>query len=224
MADIEITEAVEAQEIARDLICDYHPHLLDANIVYLFTSQERKYRGDVVLGTAQRLGSLPKFFSSGEAASLEDGYDFCILLSEDQWKFLSVPQRHALIDHQLSHCGVRRTVNAITQEVTEHWTLLAHDVEEFRGVIERHGLWRLDLRKFAETAIQHRQPTLFDQLQEEDAPIQPQDLPPAETLPTTDLAAEAMAEAGWTLPPTTNGHPRTEADVAAEEAMAGRRK
>jgi hypothetical protein len=224
MADIEITQAVDAEIIANELISEFHPHLRDARIVYLFTNQERKYRGDVVLGTAQRLGSLPKYFSSGEAASLEDGYDFCILLSEDQWKFLNVAQRRALIDHQLSHCGIRRTINHLTSEVTEHWCLLAHDVEEFRGVIERHGLWRLDLRQFAETAIQHRQPTLFDQLQEDGAAPQPEELPPAETLPTTDLAAEAMAEAGWTLPPTTNGHPHTEADAAAEANFAASRR
>jgi hypothetical protein len=99
--------------------------------------------------------------------------------------------------------------------------LLGHDVEEFRAVIERHGLWKADLRKFAETAIQHRQPTLFDAI--DGAP--PEELPPAETQPTTDLAAEAMAEAGWTLPPTTNGtHPHTEADAAAEETFAASRR
>lgn len=215
MADIQITEAGEAEAIAQQLIPEYHPHLQDAQIVYLFTTQERKYRGDVVLGTAQRLGMLPRYFSSGTSADLEEGYDFCILLSEDQWKFLTHDQRRALIDHQLSHCGVRRTVNHLTQEVSEHWTLLPHDVEEFRGVIERHGLWRLDLRQFAETAIQHRQPTLFDE----------QELPPAETLPTKDLSADFMADSGWTVDPSpvTNGHVDSQSDAEAEQNFASAR-
>jgi len=214
MADIEITEAGEAEAIAQQLIPEYHPHLIEASIVYLFTTQERKYRGDVVLGTAQRLGMLPRYFSSGTSADLEEGYDFCILLSQDQWKFLTHDQRRALIDHQLSHCGVRRTVNHLTQEVSEHWTLLPHDVEEFRGVIERHGLWRPDLRQFAEEAVKHRQPTLFDNQED------PQ---PAETLPTEDLSAAAMEEAGWTLPPTTNGHGDPAADAETERNFAASR-
>jgi len=162
MADIEITEAGEAQAIAQSLIPEYHPHLERAQIIYLFTNQERKTAGKVVLGTAQKLGTLLKYFSSGEAGDLEEGYDFCMLLSQEQWSVCSAAQRRALVDHELSHMAERVTVNRLTQEVTRRWAIQGHDVEEFRGVIERHGLWRSDVRQFAETAFQHRQPGLFE--------------------------------------------------------------
>jgi hypothetical protein len=102
--------------------------------------------------------------------------------------------------------------------VTRRWAIQGHDIEEFRGVIERHGLWRPDLCQFAEEAVKHRQPTLFDGVE-----AAPEDLPPAEVLPTEDLSAAAMQDAGWTLPPTTNGHGDPASDAETERNFAASR-
>lgn len=141
--DIKITVAIEAKDIAADLIDEVHPHLRTARILYLFTTQKTKKCEAVVLGKAKKLSALQKFLSSGNQ-SVGDGYDFILQFDIFEWKELTEAQRRALVDHELCHCGIGES----------GWKLRGHDIEEFRAVIERHGDWKRDVRAFIETAQQ----------------------------------------------------------------------
>jgi len=66
--------------------------------------------------------------------------DFVMLVNWTTWGALEVPQRIALIDHELCHAGV--------DAETGKWGLLHHDVEEFGDVVRRWGLWLPDLKEF----------------------------------------------------------------------------
>lgn len=70
-------------------------------------------------------------------------------LDVNEWNLLTDSQRRALVDHELCHCGVKDP-GADEPE----WTLRAHDIEEFKAVIERHGFWKSDVREFSEAAHQ----------------------------------------------------------------------
>ena len=79
------------------------------------------------------------------------GHDFTLEFNWTYWTKLSPPQRIALVDHELSHCGVNDKGN---------WVVMPHDVEEFASIVERWGLWTGDLVQF-NAAIKAIQTDLF---------------------------------------------------------------
>lgn len=117
-----------------------HAHLVRARIGFIFQIPASTQDGRLVLGRAQRIGERQ------QAAGL--ALDFLITIAEDQWNVMSPERRMALLDHELSHCGG----NSV-----DGWKLRTHEVQEFLGVIDRHGLYRFELSEMAEI-IQRRLP------------------------------------------------------------------
>lgn len=147
----EFDYASEVREIAREIIQQHHSHLVEAHIVYLFRDGGWESRGRTIYGKAYKLSGREKFLS--------DDADFAIVINKEAWLGLQPHQQKALVDHELCHCGK----NGEDEDGNPIWCLWDHDVEEFRAVIDRHGLWAPDVRKFAETAAPHvKQQTLFD--------------------------------------------------------------
>ena len=118
-----------------------HNELEDAEIAYVFIPKGPKTGGRVRLGKAHKESATHQLLSE---------MDFVIYLSKDMWDTLGPEQRMALLDHELCHCAPK--LDAKTGERVG-WRTKAHDVEEFAEIIERHGLWKPDLRRFAETSV-----------------------------------------------------------------------
>lgn len=152
MPDIKIRVADEAAAIAAELIPAHHEHLERARILYLFTTQKRKQYDRVKLATAGKLAALHRFLASGKE-SVEKGHDFIVLLGWNEWHGLTEPQRRALVDHELCHC-VEKVAATKKGVLKRRWSLRAHDLEEFRDVLQRHGFWKTDVRAFGELARQ----------------------------------------------------------------------
>lgn len=132
----EYTEAVEVADIARDLIKEYHPALGVANIVYLFRDKAPKHKGKITLGAARRTNPIEKALT---------GYDFVIWVAEDEWSEMDMKKRRALVDHELSHCGLDENGN---------WTTYDHDFTGFNAVLQRHGYWSGDLKRMKKSIEQ----------------------------------------------------------------------
>lgn len=136
----EFTEAPEVKGIAEKMIPAYHGHLESARIRYLFTTKDMKKHGDVVLGKAKTAGSLVKFFGQ---------CDFVLVLALKEWSEADAKTREALVDHELCHCSFK-----VSEKGVQSWALRGHDIEEFREVIDRRGLWSSASEKFVETVRQ----------------------------------------------------------------------
>jgi hypothetical protein len=152
--EIRITSALEPAKIAEDLIARYHPHLEEASILYLFTTQERKKCDRVRLASAKKFSAMERYLSSlhvdAEAsASIDAGADFLILFDVKQWSILRDDQRVALVDHECCHCA-RFEVITRHDDVELVWGIKGHDVEEFHAVLERHGFWQPDIQTMAQ--------------------------------------------------------------------------
>ena len=126
--------AEEVEKIASKLIAKHHTHLASCNIAYLFVNREMKKSGRVVVATAEKISKKQKALSK---------FDFLITVGFPTWQELSEPIRLAVVDHELSHCWVEDDEK--TGE-TKYRTL-PHEVEEFTGVLRRHGLYTVDLVK-----------------------------------------------------------------------------
>jgi hypothetical protein len=152
-AQTQITEAPELRTAAQPIIHEHHPYLLDARILYLFTSAKTTRAGRLRTGVAKRLSPEQRFLSSG-LESVEDGYDFMVVVNKTRYRALTSQQQSALLDHELCHCAQKVTLNRRTGAVTVRWITRGHDVEEFREIVQRHGLWNPDVKQLVHAGAQ----------------------------------------------------------------------
>lgn len=129
-------------ELAQEIIWEHHPELNEFAIGFIFRSEAAMSGGRKKIGEASKVtGKLTPFVD----------LDGLVWLAGDVWYTLSANQRRALIDHELCHFEVNQEGNLVIR---------GHDIEEFKCIIERYGLWKADLIDFAPAVIQASQPRL----------------------------------------------------------------
>lgn len=138
----EYTDATEVDLIVKALVPTTHPHLADERIRCVFRDEHAKEGGKAIWGRARKISGLNAYLS-GSAGAKGDDY-FVIEIAQDIWAGLNRKECLALVDHELSHCGIKTNPKTFEQTLC----LLPHDVEEFQAVLERHGLWRRDVKDF----------------------------------------------------------------------------
>jgi hypothetical protein len=144
MSEVVFEDAPDVENIARRLIPEHHTHLADAKIKYLGREGAWSVGGKIRWGSAEKCSAKHRHLT---------GYDFIIIINVDVWGGLESKQKVALVDHELSHCGIN----------DNGWCIWPHDVEDFASVVRRHGLWQEGVRKYAEAAVEaSRQLTIFD--------------------------------------------------------------
>lgn len=152
----EFTLAPEVKKIADDLIQDYHQHLTNVRIEYLFLSEVPVNKGKEVWGRARKVTGLNAYLASDKFEDEPQPF-FVIEIAREVWNKLNDKARMALVDHELSHCEVDVDTGGLM--------VVSHDVEEFSPVIVRHGLWRPDVESFVRAGVgampQRQQVELF---------------------------------------------------------------
>ncbi|WP_371380876.1 putative metallopeptidase [Sporomusa aerivorans] len=123
----------DLEALARDIIEEYHGHLVEANIKYLFRTGNWEVKKRDTWGQAKKVGKEVNFLT---------GHDFIVTIHRDVWEQLKAEDKRALLDHELQHCsaGTDDAGNKV-------WYIQGHDVEDFHAIIRRHGLWSPALRK-----------------------------------------------------------------------------
>lgn len=124
----------EVAAMADKIIDAYHTHLEGARILFLFRDQAAKSAGKLIAGKASKMS--PK---DNALADATPPYAFKIELAHDLWTLNNESWRRALLDHELCHCG---------GDEEDGWEIIAHDLEEFACIVERHGLWKSDVKDF----------------------------------------------------------------------------
>lgn len=152
----EYQPAPEVEDVARDLINDYHPHLATVRIDYVFAGEPLKEKGKVVWGRAKKVTGLNAWLASEDknpdAAPPEEF--FVVEIHRGTWLMIDEKSRRALVDHELYHLDV--------DIETSKLSIRPHDLEEFNAVVRRYGLWRVDVELFINAANQ-RERSLFDE-------------------------------------------------------------
>lgn len=121
----------EVLSIAKDLIDQFHPELKVCRIGFVFRSEAAVSGGKVVLGTTSKVTEKIK-------PLLSDELDILIVLAEDMYVPMLADRRKALIDHELCHI--------VYNPNSGSWTTKAHDINEFKVIVERYGLLSFDLQ------------------------------------------------------------------------------
>lgn len=146
--------AREVERIATKLIKEHHPNLNrhDVPVFAVFRDPVAKSKGRVVLGSARKISGLAAaLFGLAHQDDLgDDPVDFFVIeIGHKTWEALSPKGRIALVDHELCHLDVDVPLD---EHDDRKLIMRGHDLEEFYAVVERHGLWRENVKAFAQTA------------------------------------------------------------------------
>lgn len=135
------TNAEEVREIATKYINEYHSHLANAPIEYLFNAKTVLKKGKEVLGEIKLVTGLNAFLITRDYAEPQEQI-FVMIISKSAWDLLAdKPQyREAIVDHELQHANRDLDTGALS--------LLPHDIEEFNDIVRRHGAWKQDIANF----------------------------------------------------------------------------
>lgn len=152
-------QVVGPYRIMESLIEKHHSHLKDAKIVIAWRfGWKADADGRTKLGQAKKGSDLDR--------ELHD-HDFVILLNHDRWNMANFTesQMEALLDHELCHCQVSKDANG-EPKTDENgrvvYRMRGHDVEEFKEVFSRHGLWKGDLEFLADEIAEKSSRPLLD--------------------------------------------------------------
>lgn len=135
--------APQLGHLAKPLIANHHQHLLNTRVEWVFRDTAGKQNGKTVMGRTRIIKGLAAMIATPGAQTSEDNDFFLIEIAADVWDVLSPDRRMALLDHELSHCFVE-----IADAGEIKLRLAPHDIEEFRGVVARHGDWLEDIEEF----------------------------------------------------------------------------
>lgn len=149
--DVEPWDILQAQT-GRGGVRGPHEDLKDANISMLWAFWKPTKDGRQTLG---KMALVP------EAYSRVTALDFLLMLHKPSWEAFAEADdparvRRYLVDHELSHGAPQTDEETGDQKVDATgrllWRIVKHDLEEFYGPIERHGLCLADVRRFADVA------------------------------------------------------------------------
>lgn len=141
-------EAPEVERVAIELMPEYHDHLVEAKIAYLFRSGTWTSKGQAVGGKA---------YKASERDRVLHGCDLLVVINSEVWNALDPDRRRALVDHELSHF-----LRDEDEQGNPIWQVVGHDVEDFAAVIKRHGLWNEGLELMDRAVEAYKQRSLFD--------------------------------------------------------------
>lgn len=128
---VQYDRAESVEEIAKKLIREHHTELVNTKIAYLYKNRPIKARGREVIAFVSTCSGIVKAISE---------VDVVMIVSYPAFQPLSDSHKLAVIDHELTHLLIEED-SAGAPKVR----MLAHDVEEFSAIIERHGLYQEDL-------------------------------------------------------------------------------
>lgn len=140
-----------------ELIVIYHEDLAQARIALAWNlTWKPDVDGRVQIGKCKKSSDLDRELME---------FDFVIILNREFWqeKLVEDSQRRALLDHELCHGAMKLDVDGEPVEDESErkvYRIRKHDVEEFTGVIARHGCYKRDLEEFAAALRKSKQPIL----------------------------------------------------------------
>ncbi len=139
-----LRDGYEPRKLAMPLLAKEHRRLADYRIVWCGTDAKPGKELGICKTYAQStiLSPLHRYLSSG-GSDMNEGAHVAIVVNDWLWQRLVVPQRRWLVDHVLEHVAVDEVGTL---------SLRHHDIGDFSGVIQRHGV-PLDPMKAAARAI-----------------------------------------------------------------------
>jgi Putative phage metallopeptidase len=140
--DTRIDPAPEVQQIAEGLITKYHPELRECGLGYYFTTGATRCH-------PVKCNTVLRYFASthlgAPRAAVDEGPDYLLLVTYEDWEFLVPGQQEPFIDHRLEHLS-RET----TKDGGVRFVLKPHSIEEHDAVVQRFGRYSFAVKRFGQ--------------------------------------------------------------------------
>jgi hypothetical protein len=143
-----IDAPADVKTLAAKLISAHHGGIAEAKICYLARTGKWEKRGKAVYGSAEVVSKKHKHLTD---------FDFIITVGYRTWNVADDKCKLAIVDHQLSHC-----CKDVDKEGNPKYYIQDHSVEDFAGIVRRHGLWSAELRIMVDANAEHKQVSMFD--------------------------------------------------------------
>lgn len=155
-------EITEPYRLLSEIRSRDHAHLAEAKIGLAWRMGWRTDTdGHMRLGQCRKRGDLDREL---------DGFDFIILLNKEAWPALNEKQKRAVLDHELCHAQLSFDADG-NPKYNDRDRLVCrvkkHDVEEFRAIVDRHGVWTQDLEAIAKAGINDAKRPLLQEVKQE---------------------------------------------------------
>ena len=141
----------ELAKIGAAVIKKYRPELKDLAIAYMFRDEAAVSSGKLIAGRCIRVDDRNRTLHE---------HDIIIEIAKDVWSQAEDRFKEALMDHELGHIGIRYDEDGTTPLEDDYGRIRTflhhHDIEEFDDVLERHGAYHADLRKFLKKFEDHK--------------------------------------------------------------------
>lgn len=134
----------EARKLAKRIIRKHHGHLEKLVIVHVFQDKgksKKPVKGKREWARASKVPERFRFMMDRQPV-------FMITYNKQIWKGIDEKKKKALVDHELAHCG-------FNAEKGRPY-MIDHDLEEFKAILKRHGLWTDGVKDFVESARRHK--------------------------------------------------------------------
>ena len=142
-------EITEPHRLLTEIRKQFHAHLEAAKIGLAWRmGWKSDTDGHMTMGQCRKSSDLDR--------EMYAGFDFVILLNEEAWPTLNDSHKRALIDHELCHAAITMDADG-NPKYNDRDRLCCrvkkHDIDEFKCIVERHGLYTQDLEDIAKAAI-----------------------------------------------------------------------
>ena len=136
-------------ELLNEVIAKYHPELAVADFVIVYRYGQKPDKDG-------RL-ELAKINLCSEKDWVLHGHDFVLQLNYKAWSSMTRAFRVALLDHELCHATVDSDEEGNVPQDAHgriRYRMRKHDLEEFVGVVRRHGAYATDVQEMAQAMIE----------------------------------------------------------------------
>lgn len=138
------TEAtLETNELLKDMIQKYHPHLRDNEFLIMMKHGGWKSKGKTKFSGMSVLNEAIRMITENDAI---------LYLNADMWNQMAEPQKRYVLDNALFGLDVKKDKNKDVLEADDGRPLLKTlppDIEAFYAVISRHGAVSEDVKRLA---------------------------------------------------------------------------
>lgn len=152
----EYVDSVEVGNLGMKIINECHHHLRGARVEFV-VAENRDKDGQLQpafktedgfeFGDTKVVKGLNAFLSREPGGEPEDY--FCIVVDSYAWSILKREEREAYLDHYITRCALHEEKGTPVKRQP--------DVIEFGEVLKRRGLYRANLKTFAELAAKQLQ-------------------------------------------------------------------
>jgi hypothetical protein len=157
LIDQEDSEGAVAYELLDEVRTAHHEDTQEARIALAWRKGLKPDPdGKLILGKCVKASDLQRELVA---------WDFVILLNKEVWDDAEFTDenRRALLDHEMCHAAKSYGSDGepkIDERFRPVWRIRKHDIEEFNSIVERHGVWKRDLERFAEAIMRKKKPML----------------------------------------------------------------